>query len=448
MKKANIIRVFLPLFIIIACFFCLHNGVKVSKLPELSKEPDSIVLFYIISLFTFGAKEFGAPISGPFFLQSLMWFCYFVAPLVTIVAMADVLLVMRPWFINYVLRFKPYYLIIGYGRIGKSAMEAVQKRDGKKTYFIVLDKNTDETENDFSVIFEHVLVLKKNLNDQANINKFITHKCRGIFVLTDQEMLNLRVYNDLKTHLQSEGIRDVEGFTRILSLEILNRLGAKKKLQNPTSNDGWPKHQFINVHVAAPNLLYDSPDKLIQEEKNDEIIDNFNSQYQRFHRIMETAFDTFVFIGFGTFSSSFFLRLVEEGKINTNSTIVIIDPLARKNWGSFVLDKPEVSIFDPELFDTEFEAQVDSVSFSFTKYIKKSSLCFFATSDEEKNIQSASYFNRKYKNNSSIHSIIRTKNMDVIPPELMDALLGNQPWVMVPTYTWIKISFQKALNNR
>ena len=141
MKKANLIRLILPFFIISGSIICIRNGVVVSKLPELSKEPNSMLIFYIISLFTFGAKDFGIPIAGPWILQILLWLFYFLSPLVTLIAMADILSIIRPFFIKYILNFRPYYLIMGYGRIGKSALDSIHHKIGKKTYSIILDKD-------------------------------------------------------------------------------------------------------------------------------------------------------------------------------------------------------------------------------------------------------------------------------------------------------------------
>ena len=81
MKKSDFFRVFLPLFIIVGAIFCLDNGVVVHKLPDLQNEPDSIILFHVISLFTFGAKDFGAPEVESTFISNRTSIPWIVEPL-------------------------------------------------------------------------------------------------------------------------------------------------------------------------------------------------------------------------------------------------------------------------------------------------------------------------------------------------------------------------------
>jgi hypothetical protein len=446
MKKANFIRLILPLIIICGSIFCIRNGVVVSKLPELNTEPNSMLIFYIISLFTFGAKDFGAPIAGHWILQSLMWLFYFVSPLVTLIAMADILSIIRPLYVKYVLNFRPYYLIMGYGRIGKSALEAIHNKIGKNTYTIILDKNIDDSENNFTVVFEHSLMLQKNLLVPDNWKPFITKRCKGVYILTDKELLNLSIYNELKLFLSSKGLSNIEVFTRIRSLEIFHRLGINN---GKLSNDGketTSSHYFINVHQETPNLLFNSTEIIDVLNAQDPIKNHFNTQLIQFNKIKQINFDSFVFIGFGTFSSCFFVHLIEQKIIFPNSKIIIIDPFARKNWGSFVLDRPSTEIYDPQLFENNFEELVDAVHPKLEDLIGMKSLCFFATNDEERNIQLAAYFTRKQKTCCQVYSIIRTKYIDVMQPDLVDALVGKDKWVMIPTYTWIKLCFDQKIS--
>jgi hypothetical protein len=78
MNFINLIRILLPLLIISGTIVCIRSGVEFSNLPDLAKEPSPILIFYTISLFTFGAKDFGAPIAGTRFARTyvvLLFFC-------------------------------------------------------------------------------------------------------------------------------------------------------------------------------------------------------------------------------------------------------------------------------------------------------------------------------------------------------------------------------------
>jgi hypothetical protein len=442
MNIINLIRILLPLLIITGTIVCIRSGVEFANLPDLAKEPDLILIFYSISLFTFGAKDFGAPVAGPLALQSLMWFFYFFAPMVTLVAMADILSLIRPIYLRYIKIFRPYFLIMGYGRIGKSALEAIQEKVGKGTHVIILDKKTDETENDFSIIFENIIQLRKEVDNPDVWKKFITKRCCGVFVLTDNELLNLRIYNELSDFIISNGFNDIEGFTRIRSLEIIQRLDLRKDNLKNLSDKGWTKHHFINVHVSAPELLFAEKDKFLNcFLKNDKVNIHYQRQLDRFYNWQQIRFDTFVFVGFGSFSAYMFQSLYKKGIINENSEIIIADPFSRKNWGGFVLDSEEFSKFEPLFYQSDFELMYDQISFRQDASL----LCIFATNDQERNIHSASYFNRKYRQVQT-KSIIRTKNHDLMDDMLLDSLIGENQWIIIPTYTWIKLSFEQWMD--
>jgi hypothetical protein len=195
MKKTNSIKILIPLIIILGSIYALRSGVVVRKMPELNNEPISITLFHIISLFTFGAKDFGAPIAGPLSLRILLYSFYFIAPLITLVAMADLMSLIRPAFIKWIMKRKKYYVVIGYGKMGKAVMDAINIKKGKKTYVLILDKNIDESEKGLSVIFEHTIYFRKEVDYIDKWSTYISNNCAGIFIVTDDELLNLRIYD-------------------------------------------------------------------------------------------------------------------------------------------------------------------------------------------------------------------------------------------------------------
>ena len=446
--KANSIRIILPIFIIIGAIYCIRNGVVVSKLHELGKEPDSIILFHVVSLFTFGAKDFGAPIAGPWLLQKLMWLFFFLAPMITLIAMADLLSAVRPMFLNYILRYRPYYLVLGYGRVGKSALEAIDIKMGKKTYCIVLDRDVNESENGFSVIFEHSIFLKRNVSDTDAVRKFITPRCKGVFILTDQELLNLRLYYDIQDTLKKKNLQHIDGFTRIRSLELHRRLGVETDGNAEFDGNAWPANHFMNVHAVTPYLLFQSPKELDEYNKNtdDKVFKHYKVHFNRFQSWIANPHDCFIFLGFGSFSAFVFHKLWEHEVLKPDSRVVIIDRAAHQNWESYCLEHPEVEGLIPTLFDKDANQMVES-NLSLNEKLGQNTLCIFATNDEEVNIKTASHFTRKYKNRTRMHVLLRTKYMDVASPGLLNTLIGNDQWVLVPTYTWIKLYFESELRS-
>lgn len=447
--KANLIRVAIPIFIIVGTIYCIRNGVQVAKMPELNKEPDSILLFYVISLFTFGAKDFGAPVAGPWFLVNLMWLFYFIAPLITLVAAADLLSAIRPIFLKYIKIFRPYYLIIGYGRIGRSALESIQTVIGNNTYCIILDRDVSESENGLAVLFENVIYLKVNVSDADQIIKFISGKCRGVFILTDEELLNLRIYYQLRKVFHQTQDSKIFNFVRIRSLELHNRrshIFSRNNEHNTGTNR--ESNQLINIHAVTPDLLFNPQLELDKFNKTDKIYIDYLKQVRRFESWMNKKYDCFLFWGFGSFSSFILNNLLEYNCIQTGSRIIIIDKSAQQNWENYKMDYPISlkSIVDLriEIYNTDIENTADT-NIDLSSKIGTNTLSIFATNKQELNVQMASFIYRKFQSSCTIDSLIRTKYMDFIDPTLLDLLIVEKQWVVVPTYSWIKLYFESKL---
>lgn len=446
--KANTIRFILPILIILGAIYCIRNGVVVSKLHELGKEPDSIIFFHVISLFTFGAKDFGAPIAGPWLLQKLMWVFFFLAPMITLIAMADLLSAVRPMFLNYILRYRPYYLVLGYGRVGKSALEAIDVKTGKKTYCIVLDREVNESEKGFSVVFEHSIFLKRDVSDTDAVRKFISPRCKGVFILTDQELLNLRLYYDIQKILKTRHLLHIDGFTRIRSLELHRRLGVENDGNTEVYGNEWPANHFMNVHAVTPFLLFQPLTALDEYNKNtnDKVYKHYKEHHSRFQSWIALPHECFIFLGFGSFSAFVFHKLWEYKVLSPESKVVIIDRSAHQNWENFCLEHPEVHGVIPVIFDKDANQMVES-NLSLNEKLGLNTLCVFATNDEEINIRAASHLTRKYMSRTRMHALLRTKNMDVASEGLLNTFIGEGQWVLVPTYTWIKLYFESELRN-
>lgn len=449
MKKTEVLKILLPLSVLIVTIFCIRHGVVLSKMPDLAQEPVALLLFYAISLFTFGANDLGAPIGGPWTLQLIIWVIYFVAPLITFIAMADILSVIRPVFLRYVLTCRPYYLVIGFGRVGQSALEALESRFGKNAYVIILDRHVDETENSISIVFKNHIFLRREIHDRDSWLPFLSSHCQGVFLLTDLELLNVRVDYELNELIES-GRGFAPGFfviTRIRSLELIP---FSEKMRLAVIPQGTPvRHHFVNIHVATPQLLFlPAGEREMFRIRKDRIARHYAAEEMKFRDWMAKPYDCFVFIGFGSFSSCLLWLLVEHGILSASASILIIDPLARKNWESLVLEKPLLHKMTPFFYEHALESMAEHAAESIRGFLGSRALCVFATNDEMKNIFSASYFNRKFASTTSVFTIIRTKRMDVAQPGVLDLLIGKEQWILVPTYTWAKLYFESILTEK
>lgn len=417
---------------------CIKNGTIVSKMPDLIKEHDVIIFFQVVSLFTFGAKDFGAPIGGPWLLQKLLWFFYFAAPLTTFVALADLFLLAKPLFINYIIHLNPYYLVLGYGRVGKSAVESINKKY-KKSYCLILDKDAPASQNNFSIVFKHSIFLNKNISDIYPIHNILTSRCKGIYILTDNELLNLKLYDQLLNQISTNNFKQTEIYVRIRSSELFDVNVLNKKTASQRSH-------FLNIHTATPELFFDkdyyeslSQAELINNNNSDAITKHFIKNYEQFSNWLKEEYDCVLFLGFGTFSAYLYNHLKYLNVLNSSCKVIIIDQHARRNWDNFNLINKHN---EPILYDTSVQ-HISESNTSLQKDFGNKVLCITATNDENINIKCAAYINRNYGKSSNINILVRTKQHDTITNEMADYIFTKNRWVIIPTYSWAKLYFDK-----
>lgn len=429
MKKINSIKIILPLIIIIGSIYALRNGVIVRKMPDLNNEPISITLFHIISLFTFGAKDFGAPIAGPLLLQILFYSFYFIAPLITLVAMADLMSLIRPAFVKWIMSHRKYYVVIGYGKMGKAVLDAINIKKGKKTYVLILDKNIDESEKGFSILFEHTIYFKKEVDHIENWNKYISKNCAGIFIVTDDEILNLRIFDSVKQICHKETLI----YNRIQSMELSLKWDNSSTIQ--TLN-------FVNTHIAAPDLLFQPELEIKKINTESKIGKHFLKQYELFSTWKDEKYDVLLFVGFGTFSQYLLSALAKKGAISNVTDIYIVDPNGKKNWNEITIDIPQNYFKSVSFIENDFSLFIDKLSNDF---IDLNLIGIYATNNDFENLQAASFINRKYKQ-TKLHNIVRTHFNNFLPEEMLNDFFYTNEYVIVPTYSWAQLDVEILLN--
>ena len=433
MKKTSSIKILIPLIIILGSIYALRSGVVVRKMPELNNEPISITLFHIISLFTFGAKDFGVPIAGPLSLRILLYCFYFIAPLVTLVAMADLMSLIRPAFIKWIMNRRSYYVIIGYGKMGKAVMDAIKIKKGKKTYVLILDKNIDESEKGLSVIFEHTFYFRKEVEHINKWSTYISKNCAGIFIVTDDELLNLRIYDAVKVLCNIDTLI----YNRIHSMEISLKWDNSSTKQNLN---------FVNTHIAAPDLLFQPKLALNNICKENQIGKHFFNQYEIFSPWIEKKYEILLFVGFGTFSQYLLRALAQRNAITASTEIYIVDPNGRKNWNEIIVELPQLSFQSVSYIENDFSYFIDKLPNEFDTTNNINLLGIYATNNDFENLQAASFINRKYKQTQHIHNIVRTHFYNLLPEEMLKDFFYTNKFVVVPTFSWTQLDVELLLD--
>lgn len=446
--KGFIFRLLVPVLIIIAGVLALKNGVIVANQTDLNSKPLGILVFHIISLFSFGAKDFGQPIAGPIFWQQVLYSIYFIAPIIFLIAIAEVLLILSKPFMLLLLRRGKHFVVLGYGRIGKAAVEEIQKKYGKASRIVVVDNKVKDTMGGLSLLswlFQpfgkktRILFINADLYHFA-FESLVLNKCKGIFILTDMEWLNLKIYyaimNDKK--FKKNLYERVLIFTRLSSIDIINKLRENQASGNKEKNTK-STHLFFNIHTAACHQIFDSD--LINAG-------DITEKYEVFQKWLtnEDKINSIIFFGFGRFGATFLNEIKHVKNELQINKIIIIDKKANEAYLNFEQDylecKVKMELDGVEIIckDAELNELTKIKEIVATSAIDHS-IALFSLNDETINVTLATSFHKLYDKSSQLKYIIRTKNIDSFNDELLHVLLG-QRFFTIPTYDWVGAYFE------
>lgn len=424
--KNTRIKILLPIIIVLLGILCFKNGVVVADRPELTNESIGILFFHIISLFSFGAKDYGAPISGPIFYQMVLYIIYFIAPLISITALTEIVyLISKPIIPTYIFK-KNFHIIFGYGRVGKSAENAIKEKFGTDARILIVDKHLNSSSLGIRLLFGwQKLLINADLSEHFELDFINLSQCKSIFIITDNEWLNLKllqlVSND--SHFQKE----TKIYTRINNLDII------EFLESDPNEGGVKNNFFFNIHSTSVQLFF----------QNKEIDKSLSEKHHLFEDWMSEQIDTFILLGFGNFGRAFLHELSHCNHFDSCKSLIIVDKEAKNLWESYLHDYGWISSIKVQCINSNISnaANYDKI---FNDADPQNACAVFCSSDETLNLRAATSFHKMHKKDKSFKYIIRTTVKNSFSTELTQKCLGGH-CIKIPTYDWTKFYFRENL---
>jgi hypothetical protein len=429
--KSIFIRISAPFIIILLALLAFENGVVVEYKPDLGDEPVGILVFHVISFFTFGAKDYGPPVAGPLFWQSVLYFVYYAAPVICLSALAETIYLLSKPFLPLLLYRKKHYLIIGYGRVGKAAASYLREMD-PDCRIVVLDSNPHQSPGGVNLFRWKFLFLQRDMNDPKALDGLRLDHCKEVFLLTDQEWLNLKLYYAIKDKMNDINTRM---FVRVSSIDLISFLRQKNQLLikegADTEKPSVTMDNFFNVHMAACHQLFDQS----------HINDMLRKEYNQFRSWKETSIESLIFFGFGRFGSAFLHEMMQYVDVVEKSfKIIIVDPKADEAWKRFEIDYPQYPSADVHLIKSGME-DMAMLEKAFLAIDHGHSVAVFGSNLETHNIRYATAFHKMYDRKDEIRYIIRAGTKNNFPEKLLEKFLGTN-FILIPTYDWVKAYFE------
>jgi len=436
-----LLRLLIPPIIVILSVIAFKSGVVVQEKPDLTDMPVGMILFHCISLFGLGAKDLGFPTGGPMVWQYVLVSMYFIAPLVAFAAIAEILYFFTKSFLPLLLLGGGHYLILGYGRKGKSVVNALTKNDqpeqvknlihsilgsNRKHKLVIVDENIKENESGFSIFNLNRLKLHAELSDTSILNNLNVGKAKGIFIVTNDEWLNLNLYFKVKEILNKNGNTQASPiiYTSITSSELMHSVHLSELEKSPNDH-------FFNVHVEASKQLFDS----------ENVNPSLDKEYHAFQAWKRLTFENIVFLGFGRFARAFYHNLVDNNMfIQSISKLVILDKMPEESWQQLSFDYNVACAISPDFIACDLEHLLDKQRL-IKETIKGSTLFVFGSNSEFLNLKTATVIHKIFGNHPGNRYLIRLCYKDNFPVHFVKSMLGEET-IFVPTHGWTEAFFE------
>jgi hypothetical protein len=506
-----LLKVLPPLVVIFLSVISFQSGVTVPGNLALTDAPIGIQVLYSCTLFTLGGTSLGYPNGGPDFWRSVLYVMYFAAPLISAAALMELFYILSRPIVSMNLFNRETYLVLGYGRVGRAAIESVRKNvqsrngftDSKgfkwaaryfllswiyqifKPRFIVFDMNVRQTTASVSFNGSDVHFVRHDLRDTKFIDDLSFGRIKGVFILTDDEWINLGILKALEKklckttkqainqnddhiffHKNAEWDSSIEYvFTRMHSRDFMMAMSHEYECR-----ESKPKIHFFNTQMEAASQLFDT------DNPNECLLNEFSD----FHKWGQGRdIHTWIFFGFGRFSSTFCEKLLEDEMFNNEvKEIIIIDQNASheyklfkiehgdfwritKNEKGFNILSDKATIIDRPMEKlSDYEMQIsDQLQMDILSHQAASALVVFGSNNDSANFNTAIAFKKFLKTRLSehckFHFIVRCRDKDSYAPNLMQQIVAHSkgksgidvPLIVIPTYSWVGAYFEDRFND-
>jgi TrkA-N domain len=298
-----IVRAVAALSVFVVALEAFRAGVDVSDRPGLPQADLSTQFYYSTGLFVLGGMDLGTPVGGPRLARSLLWGSYFLAPLITTSTVLEGILrlVDRSTWDRVGLR--NHMVVVGLGRLGNSFVAAL--RGGAHDAWIVgVDNDVHRTAMTEARRLHRVCVLPGDIRVPSALRHLSLERARGVALLTDDDLLNLRV-----------AFRLAKMHPRLSVVAHCSDLALKRELKDVKDVEGSGNIHIFNAHRAAAKYLY--------------------KQHLKGHFPITVDKDTVVLAGFGRFSQTL-LEYLEREASEEIARVVIVAPDAALELRKFL----------------------------------------------------------------------------------------------------------------
>lgn len=315
----------LPSFLVfILALLAFNNGVYLEDKPNICTDTLFVQIYYTIGLFLLAGIDFGMPMGGSEFYRILLYISYFLAPLITVLAVIEA--VLKTIGTDYLKRpYKNHVVIVGASKQAISIINSWKDQmsmgqiiqDGEvirfaQTKLIVVEKDPNNTKLEYFRELSKqrkVEIIIGDVNHSYVLKKINIGQALSCIITTNSDILNINI-----------------------TLKLIDVYGVKKERIITRVEDNDLIIDLINSEEDGVDTL-----RLTSTHRN--LANCFLFRYIQTFLFLENL----VIFGFGTFGQNI---LESISKSISFKNLIIIDPDAEqkyKNW-----------VFKKKLYDEDF----------------------------------------------------------------------------------------------
>jgi len=357
---AYIIRFWKPILVLLVLLAAWLSFLNTDMLTDQGMSLYFRSLYYSITLFIVGALDIGFPYGGPKAALTTLWICYFLAPLLTISIVYQV--IQEKIFSRIVPMLKDHTIICGLGRNGKLIYQLLKQYSSKKHKIVLIEKDLNNPYSEILAKDRATWWIKNDFTRLPVLQKARVHTANRIFLTTNLDLANLNAMVEI---LDIENKSD--NFKLYCNLGDLNlhRNFSATIFKEPKFADVM----LFNGYQAVTRRLYEN----WMVEKG----------------LLDVRGNIFVILGFGRFGHMLYSHLIADKK-RTEKDEIFIATLKTKStfdlemfhyqWSNKKL-KEICKIHKPEFVDMNSPALWDKLSKLDKSSTKK--MFIFACSDND-----------------------------------------------------------------
>lgn len=293
----------------------MSSGVSLSSRALVDAGPLARA-YYTLSLFVIGGVDLGTPVDGPPWGRALLWSAYFLAPLITIGAVAEAALRMLNPTRRRLRRLHDHVVIAGAGRLCLRFVRKLRAADAHIPVVVIERNPANPRIGELEEVYKAIVVIG-DVGSEKILERVHVERARRVMLLTSDDFANLDAASRL--------------------LERLPRLRG-----------------HIVAHVADLSFL-----RAVPPEALDGGYECYNSlesaavdlvKRRLLARFAETEHrDLVLLAGFGRFGQTV-LHQLQEHAAEQFGTVLIIDLEARANAMSFA-ESPGFGDYERHVID-------------------------------------------------------------------------------------------------